>query len=295
VKPTKVLQKNISQYLQQFPTENNSILWKIKGCNVKEDCYIFGTMHFIKDDNFYFPKSLSNIILSCQQIVTEINYSDSDTDFLLLPEGESLFDKFTDQQSKQLVEWGTNQKWMNYDPISWKKQFDRYRLFSMAQMVIYGTIVQTSKHENYVDIKSYEQEIYSLALTHNIEIFGLETVQEQISFLDKLSEKQQIDSIMEWITNPKQQIQRFNELTTVYLDRNVDKIYQFVKIHEEFSPEISKMLLTIRNQNWISKIEQFISQKSSFIAVGAAHLGGQNGVLRLLEKNEYQLSPVHLQ
>jgi len=37
-----------------------------------------------------------------------------------------------------------------------------------------------------------------------------------------------------------------------------------------------------------------IANKRCFIAVGAGHLGGPNGVIRLLEKEGYTLTPVEL-
>jgi len=38
----------------------------------------------------------------------------------------------------------------------------------------------------------------------------------------------------------------------------------------------------------------FIDQKTAFIAVGAGHLGGPEGVIRLLQKEGYTLTPVKL-
>jgi uncharacterized protein YbaP (TraB family) len=51
-------------------------------------------------------------------------------------------------------------------------------------------------------------------------------------------------------------------------------------------------LLTNRNQKWIPKIKTFSKDKAVFYAVGAAHLGGPNGILRLLMKEGYTLKPV---
>jgi uncharacterized protein YbaP (TraB family) len=52
--------------------------------------------------------------------------------------------------------------------------------------------------------------------------------------------------------------------------------------------------LSKRNQNWVPKIKESISSKKCFIAVGAGHLGGPNGLIRLLQKEGYTLTPVQL-
>ena len=52
------------------------------------------------------------------------------------------------------------------------------------------------------------------------------------------------------------------------------------------------LLMGNRNKNWIDKIKNYTKQKPSFFAVGAAHLGGENGVLNLLQKAGYTIKPV---
>jgi uncharacterized protein YbaP (TraB family) len=68
-------------------------------------------------------------------------------------------------------------------------------------------------------------------------------------------------------------------------------------IHEEggtISQE-ENTFLEERNKNWVPKIATFIAQKKTFIAVGAGHLGGPNGLIRLLEQKGYTLTPIVLE
>jgi uncharacterized protein YbaP (TraB family) len=53
-------------------------------------------------------------------------------------------------------------------------------------------------------------------------------------------------------------------------------------------------LLDKRNQNWIPLIEKNITSKPTFIAFGAGHLGGKNGVVALLRAKGYTLTPIRL-
>ena len=55
-------------------------------------------------------------------------------------------------------------------------------------------------------------------------------------------------------------------------------------------PSMAERLLTVRNRNWIPKIEGYMhSGKTYFVVVGAAHFGGPNGVLALLRQRGYQI------
>jgi uncharacterized protein YbaP (TraB family) len=59
--------------------------------------------------------------------------------------------------------------------------------------------------------------------------------------------------------------------------------------------DISKyedLLVNNRNNRWIPIIEKAIVTNPIFIAVGAGHLGGKKGLIYLLRKRGYQVTPV---
>ena len=61
------------------------------------------------------------------------------------------------------------------------------------------------------------------------------------------------------------------------------------------SPEFLKyedLFLTDRNKNWIPKLKENLSERSCFIAVGAAHLFGESGLISLLEFEGYTVTPL---
>ncbi|NJO25532.1 MAG: TraB/GumN family protein [Bacteroidia bacterium] len=45
-------------------------------------------------------------------------------------------------------------------------------------------------------------------------------------------------------------------------------------------------------KNWIPVMEDAMKKNSNFFAVGAGHLPGENGVINLLRKAGYTLTPV---
>ena len=53
------------------------------------------------------------------------------------------------------------------------------------------------------------------------------------------------------------------------------------------------ILLYNRNNNWIKLLtNNFLPKQSNFIAVGALHLPGNKGLIKLLEKEGYKLTPI---
>ena len=59
----------------------------------------------------------------------------------------------------------------------------------------------------------------------------------------------------------------------------------------ELFEEINQALLVGRNAAWEPKIASLTEGKSAVLAVGAAHLSGESGVLRALERSGYTVSP----
>ena len=80
----------------------------------------------------------------------------------------------------------------------------------------------------------------------------------------------------------------------MYKRQNVDSLQIMIVEESESIAGKDSELLDDRNKNWIPKIEKLIAKKRTFIAVGAGHLGGPKGVIQLLRKEGYTLTPIEL-
>ena len=54
-----------------FAQSENSILWEISGNGLEHPSYIFGTIHMIPENDYFFTKSAKNCFNSCQTLVLE--------------------------------------------------------------------------------------------------------------------------------------------------------------------------------------------------------------------------------
>lgn len=275
---------SFGQYLDEFPTKSNTLLWKIEGKNVKNDSYLFGTIHLIYKEKFYFPKELRKIVANSKQVVLEIaNIDQADVmQYVTLGKG-SLFDFFTPEQVDSLYTWAKNE--LNMEPNQFKMVYGKMKPFVVVQM--------TTQKEMMGKIESYDLTIQSIANENKIPSVGLETIAEQLSIFDNMDTLRQQNMVMELIRNPYNQDTMMNVMFDIYLKQNVDEMFSYMKDEGGNLIDFQKDLLDNRNYNWIPKIEELIKMKKTFIAVGAGHLGGENGVLRLLEKKGYKLTPVY--
>ncbi len=272
--------------VHEFPMEENAILWKITGENVTESCYLFGTMHLIEKDYFLFPRKLKKIVKKSEVLMMELAGMPDQAEamgYIMLKEG-SFFDFFTKEETDTILQWANDKFGMN-EP-TFRAGFSQMKPFAVMQLAT--QIHFTGKTE------SYEMTFDALAKENEIEVKGLETVAQQMALFDDLTEEQQAEMLMQTIRDGDKGIETIQEMQQLYRAQNIDVLYNFISDSEGIIKEEQEKFLDDRNRNWVPQIIEQIAKKPTFIAVGAGHLGGPNGVIRLLEKQGYTLTPIKL-
>jgi uncharacterized protein YbaP (TraB family) len=113
-----------------------------------------------------------------------------------------------------------------------------------------------------------------------------------MKIFDEMTHEQQAIMVMEGIRDEDKMISEMNIMQGIYKRQQLDSLLIVSKTVGGVFDEIEQEILVKRNQNWIDPIEKFIKAGQTFIAVGAAHLPGQVGVIELLRKKGYTVSPV---
>jgi len=272
--------------VRPYPMEENAILWKITGENVKDDCYLFGTMHLIEKAYFKFPKKLKKIVKKSETLIMEIAGMPNQTEamgYIMLREG-SFFDFFSPEQTDTILKWA-NEKF-GMEEAAFRAGFSKMKPFAVMQLAT--QIYFSGKTE------SFEMTLDYLAKENKMEVKGLETVAQQMAFFDDLTDEQQAELLMQTIRDGDKEIETIKEMEEVYTQQNIDALYKLITDSEGVIKDEQQTFLDQRNSNWVPQIMEQIAKKPTFIAVGAGHLGGPNGVIRLLEKQGYTLTPVKL-
>ena len=76
-------------------------------------------------------------------------------------------------------------------------------------------------------------------------------------------------------------------MLTAYKEQRLDKIEKIINDPEFGSTENQDVLLDNRNKNWIGQLNLIMKKEPVFIAVGAGHLVGKNGLIALLKAAGY--------
>lgn len=264
----------------------SSLLWEIKGPKQKNSAFIFGTMHLMDDSHFYFPKKLEKIILNVETVcleVSDIQGTQLNPNLLFLNEG-SFLAKLSESAMDSICNWASAKLLMN------KEQF--ITNFSKAKpFLLFQLILQSELPAN---LQSQELAIEKLLQTKkNKQTIGLETFESQLALFDDLPFESQVNLIMTEIAAESDVLINFTHLQENYLEQNVEKIHDLL-LKENTDPIFNVRFIDERNVSWVKKMIPMIYSQSILFAVGAGHLGGENGVLNLLRKEGYTLTPISL-
>jgi uncharacterized protein YbaP (TraB family) len=259
-----------------------SLLFEVSGNGLTKSSYIFGTFHIMCKDQFSISPTLAAKIVSTEQFYGELDMDDPTMQSSLM--------------QKIMMKDKTIESLM--DSVSFKRfdeAFKKITGFSAYQLNNYKPFFHLSlltlKTIPCINFVQPETELMQIAKKNGKEVLGLETVEEQMNAIDAQPLDSQISSLQKMVLNFDSTKNMMNEMITVYLKNDAELLYEFVQkqgtdgINEE-------VLLVNRNKNWIQKLKKIMQEKSSFIAVGGAHLGGKTGVLALLRDAGYIVKPV---
>jgi len=264
-----------------FSTLNAQLLYQISGNGLTKNSYIFGTIHTMPKEDFKMPKKVLDALKSSEMVALEIDLNMTMSEQIelakmtLLPNGETLKNYMTDSAYTKLKSYCM-------DSLAWKEaKFEKY---SHMKPFFFSSVVLQEKIGKQ---KSFEMEFQKLAKQYDKPLMGLETVMYQMETIDRISIKDQIP-FMDDFSN----MSDFDVMFDLYMKEDIKGLYTLISSETDMLPEFNHWFLDVRNANWIPVIEKQIHQQGTFIAVGAGHLGGTNGVLELLRKQGYAVDGI---
>lgn len=269
-------------FCQTFAQQTSKgLLWEISGNGLSEPSYLFGTIHLICPDKFFLPKNTQEKLKNTQQVFLEIDMDDPQMmmktqKLMMSSDGKKLKDIMNESDYKAFSEYFKKNVGMDV------------AMFGTAKPMLYMSL-GLMKATGCPMPKSYEEYFVKEAKTEKKEVLGLETIEDQIAILDKAPIEQQVAWLMEMVKETDNGQATYTQMIDLYTKQDVEALTKMISEKMIGMKGVEGELLDKRNQNWIPVIEQNIKQKSTFFAVGAGHLGGEKGVLKLLQQKGYTL------
>lgn len=140
---------------------------------------------------------------------------------------------------------------------------------------------------------------FSLSLRaagHGAAVSGLETLEEQLSFLERMSLEDQLLMLDQALAEHGRVQVVHDELVSTYLAGNLVALEDAARDEMAALPDSTRAWfqeegIDARNRRMVESALPLLEQGCLFIAVGALHLPGESGLLALLRDAGYRLEP----
>jgi len=272
---------------EEQPTEaktENSLLWRISGKGLEKPSYLFGTIHLICQKDFFMPEAAEEMLKETERIAFELDMDDpavlmgmagkmnmrNDTVLSDLLEAEDL---------EILSTWFKDSIGVDLASVAGQKPF-------VLTSMMYPKMMQCKS------LTSFEGTFMDMAREQEKEIIGLETVEYQMGIFDSIPYSVQAEELVKMVERWDSTVIELAELVESYKSQDISSAAESFKESSAGMEEFEEVLLQNRNKLWISRIDSITHEQPTFIAVGAGHLGGEEGVINLLKAEGFTLEPI---
>ncbi len=280
-----VLLASFQVFSQSSDTLAHALLWEISGNGLEETSYLFGTIHMIPREDYDLPDHLLARLAQSDRLVLELDMDKATNLFaqlgmipkMLMPDGIRIGD-LVSPEDHLLVQEAIEKAGLP------SKMIERVKPLFLSALLD-PEMGKAAKAE------SYDLNLYYLAKSNDIKHSGLESIKDQMAAFDAISLEDQAQMLVDQLkAEGGEGISQFSDLVKAYKSENLNQLA--TTMEEEAEGDFMDVLLYDRNRNWIPLMVKMMQKERVFFGVGAGHLAGEKGVVRLLEAEGYRLRPI---
>jgi len=267
-------------------------LWTLKDSDTT--IHLFGTIHLLPEDTDWKSERIKAALEASDSICFEVDVEGRAAKAFgltfnhgIIKDGTKLTDKITDEQEEDLRETAdflgipfpslnVMQPWFASMTMG-EYAYDKMGLEEGVEFSLYPEIRESGKE--LCEMETLDEQLGSFwRMPLDTQIDVLFTVPEGSEDLDqkellKLGEEEFQDLLDDWLAG------------------NVAAIGASIDEEADNNQVFHDALLASRNARWVPRIEEMLKREGGhiFIAVGAAHLAGEDSVIKMLRDKGYEI------
>ena len=269
------------------------LLYRISGNGLESPSYIVGTYHLAPASFADSIPGMSEAIENTQQVCGELDMMDAfkpeNTAQLIqsqmLPEGVTLSSLLTADQLTRLNALLLEVVGTNLEDEAFAAQMEKMKPVTLSTTLSLAAYMKKAQSFNPMEL--LDNYFQMLAMQNGKSVIGFETVEFQMGVLYGSELPEQVDDLMCLVDHFDEATELVDRITSAYFSQNFQQLESVLEEEMEgtcaATPEEEAALLDDRNHNWIKLMPDMMAEKPTLFAVGAGHLCGEQGVLKLLE------------
>jgi uncharacterized protein YbaP (TraB family) len=281
-----------------------NIFWKVEKEGVLPS-YLLGTVH-VSDPRVQMLQeklqstfdNVANVVLELSEVTDSKKMTDAmmkRPDLMTAKAGQDI-KSFVGDKNVPALDAALKDRGLTSDTVSKMNPALVYTFVAMPAC----EFMRQARGEMFLD-----KAIGLSALRDGKQLFGLETPVEQLEALASLPDSFIKQSLLTAVTLGSKLEDLTATMIELYLEQDIGAILPLMNAATEIFAdgdadetlglaEFEEVFITKRNQLMAERAVPYIDKGPTFIAVGALHLPGKNGVVELLRTRGYKLTPMAL-
>ena len=254
------------------------------------DIYIFGTVHILPPEMEWQSPEMAAAFANADTIWFEAPALDPDaqletiqliTRYGMNEPGNSLSDQLS-EEARALLEEIVSGLGIGAGNLEGMRPW-------LAAMTVSLSYIQS---QGYDPTSGVDYVLWQEASAAGKDIAYFETLEQQVRFLADLPSEIEVAYLEQMLRDFEGAGDELDRLVTAWETGDIATIDAVMNGEtREAAPELHETLLVGRNRNWIQTIEETLEGSGShFMAVGAAHIAGPQGVVELLRAEGFEIA-----
>ncbi|MDX1810786.1 MAG: TraB/GumN family protein [Gammaproteobacteria bacterium] len=266
--------------------KSTGLLWRIESPALSAPSYLFGTIHSDDERVTQLAEPVQQAFDQAKQFALEVELEASASKMVAMKmyytDGQTLENvigqPMYQQSVKALKTYGIPE-----DMVAIMKPWAAFTVLNMPK----------PGNKPFLDARLYKD-----AKAAHKQIIGLESMQEQVDVFDQMPLKYQIAILKTTLENQNDLDSILDETLEVYLSRDLNKMQalndKYLKLLDAETAQIfTDRLLLNRNHHMADRIALLLKKNPTFVAIGALHLPGEQGVIDLLRQKGFNITPIY--
>lgn len=276
---------------------NHGLLWKIEPPGGAAPSYLFGTVH-VTDPRVHALKvpvqaaldNATTLIIESTEAVNKAEVARhifSVASLMVLPGEQTLADVIPAADLAKVKDY--------YNGQGGFAAQSKFRPYMLAISLSFAPCELARQAEGF---ESLDADIAATALGDGKTVVGLETLLDQFTSMSDMPMPQQVDMLMQAI-ELRPQVDDYKEtLIGLYLAQETGLLLAWSRAttveHGDQATwdSFKNLLIDTRNKRMAERAVPILDEGNAFMAVGALHLPGETGLVELLRKAGYKVTPV---
>ena len=260
-------------------------LWEVTGGT--NSVYLLGSIHLLRSEDYPLPSVFDAAYDDAEVLIMEVDMDDLDpfaaqaafTTYGMLSDGQTLETMMGNQLYAEALEAAA----IIDIPLDMLQKAEPWYAAMTVEIMMLSRI-------GFDPALGIEMHMMAKAASDGKTIDGLETIEEQVRFLDGMSIEAQRDMLLSTLTESAELGETMDEMIDAW--RHGDTAFLGTNMLDELAKheELNKALVTDRNSRWVEQIDELLDDEIDYLViVGALHLIGEGGVPRRLQRRGHDV------